>query len=63
MESHDTMMKLLLTPDEAARMIGVGRTKMYALLASGIVPSVRIGKALRVPVTELQEWIERKMRR
>ena len=29
-----TMDKLLLTPDEAAQVLGIGRSKVYELLAS-----------------------------
>jgi len=52
------MEKLLLRPDEAALAIGVGRSKMYALIAAGEVPSIRVGNALRVPLEDLRLWIE-----
>lgn len=51
------MDKLLLRPEEAAVLLGVSRSKMYALLASREVPSVRLGGSLRVPVGRLQEWL------
>ena len=35
------MDKLLLRPTEAAAAIGVGRSKVYELLARGDLPSVR----------------------
>src|SRR5947207_472560 len=52
--------KLLLRPAEAAEAIGVGRSKAYELIASGELPSVRIGGSVRVPVEKLREWIDRK---
>lgn len=52
------MEKLLLRPTEAAEVIGLGRSKMYELLAKGIVPSIRIGKSVRVPVAALRNWVE-----
>lgn len=52
------MDKLLLTPIEAANAIGVGTSKIYELLASGAIPSIRIGKSIRVPADKLREWID-----
>ena len=55
------MDRLLLRPAEAAEAIGIGRSKVYELLASGDLPSIRVGEAIRVPVTALHAWIERKL--
>lgn len=52
------MEKLLLTPPEAAALIGIGRTRVYDLIARGVLPSLRIGRSVRVPVEGLREWIE-----
>lgn len=49
--------RLLLKPAEAANAIGVGRSKMYSLIASKEVPSVRIGGCVRVPLEALREWV------
>ena len=51
------MDKLLLRPTEAAEAIGIGRSKIYELLASGEIPAIRIGGSLRVPVDTLKAWI------
>jgi excisionase family DNA binding protein len=51
------MSKLLLTAEEAAHLIGVGRSKMYELMASGAVKSVKIGALRRVPVAALDEYV------
>ncbi len=52
------MEKLLLRPAKAAEVLGLGRSKTYELLASGVLPSVRIGRSLRVPVEALRVWIK-----
>ena len=39
------MTKLLLTPAEAAEQLGVGRSTLYELLASGELESICIGRA------------------
>jgi excisionase family DNA binding protein len=54
------MDKLLLRPVEAAEAIGIGRSKVYELLASGELPSIRIGGSVRVPLDKLRDWIDRK---
>ena len=49
--------KFVLTPMEAAEMLGVGRNKIYELLRSDSFPVLNIGRLKRVPRQELQEWI------
>ncbi|MGH8898778.1 MAG: excisionase family DNA-binding protein [Egibacteraceae bacterium] len=51
------MSKLLLKPEEAAALIGVGRSKMYELIAAGAVKSVKIGALRRVPATALDDYV------
>ncbi|WP_063775866.1 helix-turn-helix domain-containing protein [Streptomyces odonnellii] len=46
-----------LTVEEAARRLGVGRTTMYALLASGEIPSVTIGRLRRIPAEALSDYV------
>lgn len=46
-----------LTVEEAARRLGVGRTTMYALLASGEIPSVTIGRLRRIPAEALNVYV------
>ena len=56
-----TLPKLLYRPAEAADAIGVSRAKLYTLVASGVIPSVRVGQSIRVPVDALREWIEHQL--
>ena len=37
------------------------RSKVYEVLASGDLPSIRVGGSIRVPVTALHAWIERQL--
>ncbi|MFJ5608223.1 helix-turn-helix domain-containing protein [Streptomyces sp. NPDC093221] len=46
-----------LTVEEAARRLSVGRTTMYALLTSGEIPSVTIGRLRRIPAEALNEYV------
>ena len=50
--------KLLLRPTEVAEALGLGRTMIYELLATGELPSVRFGRSIRVPVRALEAWVK-----
>jgi excisionase family DNA binding protein len=49
------MDKLLLTPIEAARALGIGRSKLYQLIQSGRLESVLIGRSRRIPAHALTD--------
>jgi excisionase family DNA binding protein len=51
--------KLLLTPEEAAEVLGIGRTKLYQLLSTKRLRSVRIGASRRVALSALTEFVRR----
>lgn len=53
-----TTVDRLYTPDQAARLLGCGRTKLYAFLKSGELRSVRLGRVRRIPRSALDEFIE-----
>ena len=53
--------KEVVTPTEAAALLGVGRRRLKGLLDAGEVPSIRLGpRTVRVPVANLREWLKRK---
>ena len=49
---------LALAIEEAARLLGVGRSTMLALLSSGRVRSVRVGGRRLVPIKALEEFLD-----
>ena len=55
--------RLVLTAGEAAQELGIGRSTMYGLIASGEIPTILVGRRRRVPVGELQDWIKRQTAR
>ena len=56
---QDTKPKLLLRVSEAAELLSVARSKAYVMVQSGELPSVRLGKSLRVPAAALTAFVER----
>jgi excisionase family DNA binding protein len=51
--------RVLLTVEEAAEQLGIGRTLMYKLIAHGEVESIRIGRLRRVPTSAIQDYARR----
>lgn len=52
---------LLLTIQQAAKRLAVGRCTMQQLLMDGEVRSLKIGKLRRIPPEALEEYIERSL--
>ncbi len=51
--------RIVLTVEEAAELLGIGRTLMYALVTAGEVESVRIGRLRRIPTDALDSYVLR----
>jgi excisionase family DNA binding protein len=51
--------KLLLTVEEAADRLGIGRTLAYALVKAGEIDSVQIGRLRRIPLGALDDFLTR----
>lgn len=56
---QDQPPRIVLTVEEAAHRLGIGRTLMYSLVMSGEVESVSIGRLRRVPADALHRYLER----
>ena len=57
-DSLSAPLPLVLTVEQAAERLGVGRTVMYALVSSGAVESVLIGRLRRVPADALVTFLD-----
>jgi len=54
---------LALRPREAARALGVCGKTLWSWTKAGLVPHVRIGKAILYPTDLLQEWLRQQAAR
>jgi excisionase family DNA binding protein len=54
----DGVEPLLLRVEEVAQLLGIARSTVYALIAAGDLPVVRIGRVTRVARHALAGWIE-----
>jgi excisionase family DNA binding protein len=50
---------LLLTPEEAAKILRVGRTTVFALMKAGELRPVHIGRSCRLARAELERYVSR----
>jgi excisionase family DNA binding protein len=48
---------MLMKADDVARALKLGRSKVFALMASGGLPAIHIGRSVRVPREALEQWI------
>lgn len=51
--------KVLLTVDEAAHRLSIGRSHAYIFVMKGQLESVKIGKSRRVPANAIEDFIAR----
>ena len=49
--------QLLVTIEEAARRLCIGRTQMFKLVQTGAVTSVKVGRSRRVDPTALASFV------
>ncbi len=59
MTIHVNDVAMLVTPEEAARRLCVGRSKVYDLMRTGQLRSLRIGGSRRITVDALAEFVAR----
>ena len=56
--STESENRLMLRVNEAAEVLGIGRTTVYELVAKGELPTVRIGRSVRIPISAIEAWVE-----
>lgn len=49
--------RIVLTVEEVAEHLGVGRTMVYALVRSGDIESIAIGRLRRIPVEAVDDFV------
>ena len=49
--------RLALRPKEAAKALGIGERLLWSMTNQGLVPHLRLGKAIVYPVAELERWL------
>ncbi len=50
---------LLYKPEAAADALGIGRSKLFELIAAGDIETVQIGRSRRIPAEALAQYVDR----
>jgi excisionase family DNA binding protein len=58
---HTARTEYLMSSEELARFLGLGRTWTYELLSAGAIPSVRIGRLRKVRRTDVDKFVEARL--
>lgn len=56
-ESEASPSRLVLTVPEVAAELQIPASTVYDLIRRGEIPSVRVGKRIRVPKRRLEQWV------
>lgn len=57
-ETHqDERLLLAVSPSEAARITGLGRTSIYAAIKDGDLKSIKLGRRRLIRIIALEEWL------
>jgi len=48
---------LVLTVDEARRVLRIGRRQLYQAIARRDVHTVKVGRSIRIPRSSLEAWL------
>ena len=56
--AQSVTLPMLLTIPDVAKMLKIGRTKVYSLIKMDGLPTVKLGDAQRVSVASLHEWLK-----
>lgn len=51
--------RVLLTPEQVAAALNIGRTNTYALIKAGELRSLLIGRLRRIPLDEVEAYVSR----
>lgn len=54
---HNNTNRTLLQMDEVSKILGVSLGRAYELSRLNIIPTVKLGRQIRVDPNKLEEWI------
>ncbi|PVU84447.1 hypothetical protein DDP54_00970 (plasmid) [Cellulomonas sp. WB94] len=51
--------RILLSVEDAAERLDIGRTMLYELISAGEIHAIHVGRLRKVPVDALREYVDR----
>ena len=63
-QTTETVQRLALRPDEAAKSLGISARKLWEITAdtSSRIPHIRFGRCVTYPIRELEEWLSARVK-
>lgn len=58
-QSPDTMQRLAVAPAEAARMLSIGKTRLYLMIGNREIPVIKIGRRTLIRVRDIEAYLDR----
>jgi excisionase family DNA binding protein len=55
--------RVVLRPADLVPILGLSRSRIYELIGLGVIPAVRVGGAIRIPRSALEEWLREQSKR
>src|SRR5262249_20379961 len=55
--------KQVLKPADVAPLLGVTTNRIYQLIAEGVLPAIRYGRAVRIPRAAWESWLRQQSTR
>ena len=52
------MEPVLVTVNRAAELLSVGRTRVFALIGTGELDSIKVGGSRRIPTAAIQRYVD-----
>ena len=49
---------LVYRATEVSKLLKLSRAKIYEMAAAGILPSIKVGRSIRIPAAALERWLE-----
>ena len=59
--SQSPYTKVLYTPEEAAELLSMSRSRLYVLLARAVIASIKEGRARLIPAIALDQYVQRRL--
>jgi excisionase family DNA binding protein len=56
--NQEKQQPILVDSREAARLLAISTRKLWSLTDCGEIPCLRIGRAVRYAVEDLQQWVK-----
>ncbi len=53
--------RLLMTPEDVARMLSISRSAVYEMVATGELPGIRLKRAIRIPAAGVESWVQSRL--